>query len=147
MNTDKFLKGNISRDTIIPHPVCYNCNRFVICVCLYFRWYPLSEVGPRQWFSIFWWLINKEKKNEKECVHAWNGLNIQLQTLWFASSAAAIKKRYKIPPRNENTRNEKTPQRQTTTSTTSTISTTVRIIKQLQLQQSFCLILFYSSVR
>lgn len=62
------------------------------------------------------------------------------------AAATEIKKRYH--------QEMKTPQRQTTTSTTTTISTTVRIIKQLQLQQlqkglsqSFYLILFYSSIR
>jgi len=108
-NTDEFLKGNVFRDTITPHPLCALRLQWLLCVCLYFPWYPLSEVGPRQWFSIFWWLINKEKENEKECANAWNkDWTYSFKHCDSRNLRWQIKKQYKVPPRNENTRNENT---------------------------------------
>lgn len=108
MIADKFLKGNIFRNTIMPHPLCvfYDCNRCYVSVCT-FGGILFLKLVPGSDFQFSGGQLTK-KKNEKECINAWNRLNIQLQTLWFTNSAATIKKRYKIPPRNENTRNENT---------------------------------------
>lgn len=106
----RFLtKKTLFRDTIIPYPVVCVCVTTVIVVMCLSVLLVVSSFWSWSQAVIFNFLVvnYKEKENTKKCVNNVKQFNErEAPKIVIRGSATEIKKRYKIPPRNENTRNE-----------------------------------------